>query len=165
LLRRYLEGFAPATRRDFAYWSGLPAKACSLAFEEIGPELKACEVEGLAGPHFVLKTQERPQRRRLGLKLLAKFDPLVLAHLDKSLFIKDKAQVFRKAGQVEAVVLSAGQAIGAWRLTRAGKTARIVVEPFRCFAAKELTSTEREAARMSKLLGFTDAEVQFREGS
>ncbi|MEZ0325890.1 MAG: winged helix DNA-binding domain-containing protein [Fimbriimonas sp.] len=162
LLRRYLQAFAPATKKDFYYWAGLGMVHVKAAFEELASELESCEIDGKAGQHFILKTQPVPEPRPLGLKLLAKFDALLLAHHDKSLFLppEDRSRVFRIAGQVEATVLSEGRVIGTWRLRRLGSRAMIAVEPFREFKAREKARLDKEAARMAKLLGFQSVQVE-----
>ncbi len=161
LLRRYLQGFALGTVKDFTYWAGLKAPEARQAFEELEPEIHAFAIEGKTATYYCLNEASAPLQAALGVKLLAKFDPLIMAYRDKSLLIPEESvkRVFRKAGQVEAVVLSDGVAIGTWRLSRAGSHANISVEPFRPLKVNERKRLEREAARMAKKLGFLDSSV------
>jgi hypothetical protein len=162
VLRRYLEAYGPATRHDFAHWTGMRMSAVRQAFERLDGSLTAVHVEGLKGVRYVYGGLEIGGEK-LGVKMLAKFDPLVLAHKDKGLFLanQDRDKVFRKAGQVEAVVLSEGQAVATWRMAKKSKRAGIAVEPFRPLGKREVRRLEREAERMCKALGAGEPDLNF----
>jgi len=164
LLKRYLASFGPATVADFTFWTGLKAPLAKKAFSEASDDLVTVTVEGMKGVRYALAnlvTEE--SSKNFGVRLLAKFDPLVLAHKDKSLFIpiEHKTKVFRKAGQVEAVVLMDGIASGTWRIDRNANRATFTVEPFRPFGKRETVQLRLEAERMAKAIGSKAAEVQF----
>jgi len=162
LFRRYLEGYAPATVSDFSHWSGLPVDLAKQAEREAG-ELERFEVEGMKGIRLALPGHDGIPPNPLGVKLLAKFDPLILSHRDKTLFIhpNDRTKIFRIAAQVEASVLSEGFACATWRLERKAKTAVIRVEPFRPLKIRETGRLEKEAAAMGKKLGYRAVEVLY----
>lgn len=154
LMRRYFSAFGPATLTDFRYWTGLFAADINRAFKIVEPELERFEVEGMTGKRFMyggMTTGKIPK-----VALLAKFDPLTLGHFDKTLFLplKDRDRVFRKAGQVEAGILVDGKFAGTWRLNRKGKSAVVVVEPFRKIAKARIPAIEREAGKAAKSLGL-----------
>lgn len=155
LLRRYLEGYGPATLSDFSHWTGLPLEICRPALHEAG-ELVRVHVEGMKGERLDIPDAAPPTEEPLGVRLLAKFDPLVLSHKDKTLFIheRDRTRIFRIAAQVEAVVLSDGIACATWRLERKAKSATIRVEPFRPLKPREQGRLEKQAAAMGKKLGY-----------
>ncbi|AIE85515.1 winged helix DNA-binding domain-containing protein [Fimbriimonas ginsengisoli] len=156
LLRRYLEAFGPATLSDFYRWSGLSAAESKLALNEAG-DLERLTVEGMKGERLALPGQlDAIPEGSLGVKLLAKFDPLILAHRDKTLFLPEKhhRHVFRIAGQVEAVVLSDGIACATWRLIRKGKKASIAIDPIRPLKPRESGRLAKEAASLVKKLGL-----------
>ncbi|MGV3614901.1 MAG: winged helix DNA-binding domain-containing protein [Fimbriimonas sp.] len=160
LFVRYVGAYGPASFRDFAHWVGLPQQELRGVVESVGDRVEAVRVEGFAEDRFVPAGTEVPSGP-LGVRLLAKFDPLVLSHRDKTLWLaeEDRTRVFRIAAQVEAVVLSQGRAIGTWRLERKAKTTLFHVEPFRPLKAREWEGIEKEAARMARNLGFPEATV------
>jgi hypothetical protein len=154
LMRRYFFAFGPATLTDFRYWTGLFAADINRAFKIVDPELERVEVDGMSGERFLYGGLAEGKIPKVAL--LAKFDPLTLGHFDKSLFLppKDWDRVFRKAGQVEAGVLFDGKFAGTWRLSRRGKLADVVVEPFRKISKARIPAIEREARKAAKSLGL-----------
>jgi len=103
LLLRYLSAYGPATRQDFAHWSGLKMKVAQAIFEACARDLIPVEVAGWRGDCYVrredeplLKTCEEPA----AVKLLPKFDPLLMAYTEKTRFIAEEhlARVYRPAG-------------------------------------------------------------------
>jgi len=162
LFRRYLEGYAPATVEDFYHWSGFSAQMAKQAVQEAG-ELDRFTVDGMKGERFTLPGAGPIPEGLLGVRLLAKFDPLILSHRDKTLFVHpdDRTKIFRIAAQVEAVVLSDGFACGTWRLERKAKSAVVRIEPFRKLKPRETGRIEKEAAAMGKKLGYKAIEIVY----
>ena len=159
LMRRYFAVYAPATLGDFAYWTGLEQAVCRDLLKHVGGELVECEVDGLKGTRYLplpdVEALDTPEAE--GVRLLAKFDVIVLGHKDKSLFFTEAQQkmVFRKAGQVEAVILENGLATGTWRLDRSGKKGTILVEPFgRKKPLQKPRLVKPHLKRFSKALGL-----------
>lgn len=133
LMRRYFAAYAPATLSDFAYWAGIEVTSARKCLQEISGELTPCEVDGMAGTRFVLTGEEDSELPEAeGYRLLAKFDVAVLGHKDKTWLLTPAQQkmVFRKAGQVEAVILEDGVPTGTWRIDRSSKTASLFIDPF-----------------------------------
>ena len=157
LLRAYLQAYGPATLRDFAYWTGFPQRDVRPAFEALSEEIEL--VEG----GFVRKGSREGIPAPRGAILLAKFDPLTLGHADKSRWLsdEDRGRVFRKAAQVEAVVLLRGRAAATWRLARTRTRARVTVEPFRPLNDSEKRSIERMAARLERSIGWGEVVVDY----
>lgn len=157
LLRRYLKGFGHGTIADFSHWAGLPQRDASSTFREMEEELVKLTVEGMPGTRYALKEGFHMEDEPLGLRLIAKFDPLILCHRDKGLFIphEHRKAVIRSAGHIEAVVLSDGVAIATWRIAPAGRKVIYRIEPFRKFKRGERSALNAEAQRMAGLLGHT----------
>lgn len=154
LLRGYLQSCGPATEADFAYWAGLKARDVRPLFDRLKDELTSVEVAGMKGVrHLLGPVQSKPIPR---IRLMAKFDPLTMAHRDKSLWLdrRFQGQVFRKAAQVEAVVLRKGQAAGTWRIERGTRTSTLRVEWWREPHPNDLQALEQEAARMALRAGW-----------
>ena len=161
LYRRYLGLYGPARSIDFALWTG--GRAIAPVFKALEPELAAVEIEGMPGVRHLMAEDleelgEAPVRAPI--RLLPKFDSMLLAHKDKSLFFPPGTvgKVFRPAGQIEAIVLVKGRVAGAWRTERTGKAVRVLVHPFRTLQPSEWKAVEREAHRV--LAGTTTTPVE-----
>jgi len=161
IFRRYLRSHAPASLNDFRLWCGVysgPAKQALAANEK---EVLPVRVQGMKDVRYILRDQEdslRNAKRASGVRLLAKFDPLMMAHWDKQLYLdpKNRKTVFQMAGQVEASVLIDGLVAGIWRITTKGRAATIAIQPFRDFTDREIGRIEKEADRLRRALGLKE---------
>lgn len=155
LFLRYVDAFGPVSLADFSHWVGMPQQTIRSAVESVRDQVEVVRLEGYPGDRFVPLGAEIPAGP-LGVRLLAKFDPLILAHRDKTLLLEEahRPRVFRIAAQVEAPVLSQGRVIGTWRLERKARTTTFHVEPFAPLKPREQSGIEKEAARISKNLGL-----------
>lgn len=162
LLCRYLQAYAPATKHDFAYWSGLPMSRVDRAMARAGDRFETVKLEGSPKPYLMLAGASEPEGDPWP-RLLAKFDPFVMSHRDKDLYLDSKHYkgVFRKAAQVEATVLVDGRIVGAWRAERAGRRIRIRIEPFGRMSKRTLSALGREAAGVGQGLGAEETEIVF----
>lgn len=133
LARRYLEGYAPATMKDFAAWSGLTLTDAKRGWEGLKGELLEVEVEGKTFwlPKSVNNNAGKPILR---VHLLPAFDAYLLGYADRDLIVPSKyqTQVYH-GGQTVPVVLVDGAAAGVWRYQKQGKRFKIVVHPFEDF--------------------------------
>ncbi len=162
LLIRYLSSYGPATKADFAFWTGYKTPQVTAAFNQAKNLIEPVEIEGYKGVRYSIVGQVTDEPVELGVRLLAKFDPLVLAHKDKALFIDPqfRKRVFRIAGQVEAVVLINGVAAGTWRMDRKAKRLDFTVEPFRKYGKREIGRIGKEAERIAKAVGVKQIDLQ-----
>jgi hypothetical protein len=162
LAYRYFSSYGPATLKDFSYWTGMSIGELKHAIDALGDRLEAVHVEKLKGVRFVARTTQAATKAP-DARLLAKFDPLTMAHADKGLFLEDghRTAVFRKAGQVEATVMLRGQVAGTWRMATDSKTLSVTVEPLRPIGQRETTQIAREAARLAKAFGKPSSSVEF----
>jgi hypothetical protein len=126
LVRRYLQGYGPATVADFAGWSGMSGKAATEAFRSVGGGLT--EVRVRAGePLWAMGDPEVPGRAPV--RLTGAFDNVILgyasreAHLDPA----HAAAVNRGGGMVKPVVVADGRVVGTWAYRAGG---RVEVRPF-----------------------------------
>ena len=90
--------------------------------------------------------------------MLGRFDPLLLAHRDKSWVVPDEYydRVWRPAGHIEAVVLVHGRAVATWRYDRLGAgTLAVRVFPFKRplprHVGMEVRRQAKEAARFFRV--------------
>ena len=81
-----------------------------------------------------MRSAESPAPRRAAwpLRLLHRFDPLLLAHKDKAWIVDPERYkaVWRKAGYVEAVILRRGRVAGTWGYERATRGTVVWLAPF-----------------------------------
>ncbi|KAJ3044463.1 hypothetical protein HDV00_001890 [Rhizophlyctis rosea] len=89
--------------------------------------------------------------------LLPRFDPLVLAHADKSMWIKPeyKPSVWTKNGLIIGTVLVDGQILGIWKYTKDGAGGmRVVVQNFESFDEGMREDVERQVEEYAGVLGL-----------
>jgi Winged helix DNA-binding domain len=151
LARRYLGGYGPAARADFAAWSGLSAADTKRAWALIadqtvpaGPDLVALAGTALDGPG--------PDSAPPEPRLLAHFDPLLMGYRDRELILDARyaKRIQAGGGFVRPAVLAGGRVAGTWRLER---RATLTVEPFTPLAAAELEALAADAADVGRFLG------------
>jgi len=156
-VRRYLRAFGPATPRDMAVWSGIPAREIERMWTGLGDDLAVVSVEG-APAHLLADDVEALRRAPLAdsvVRLLPHFETYLLGHRDKSHLV-DAAhykRVYRKAGWLTPVVLVDGRVAAIWSHRHIGDRWRITVEPFRRLAREEREGIATEAEDIGRFLG------------
>ena len=139
LARRYLQGYGPASRNDFAAWSGLPAadgtRALDLIADDLTPvsadgarlfalsgdSLEAAGDPGDLGTPGDLDTPGDPPPLLLG-----HFDSYLLGYRERGLVLDARyaRRIQAGGGFVQPVVVIGGRVAGTWRLTRPAGKAR-----------------------------------------
>jgi hypothetical protein len=152
LVRRYLAAFGPASVADAQAWSGLAGLRG--AFEALRPELRTFRdqrgVELFDLPDAPLPAADTPAP----VRFVPEYDNLVIGHADRSRVLPDahRRLVLLSAGRVRATVLVDGFVAAAWRAERAGKTARLRIEPFRPIDPTASAEIEAEGERLLRFL-------------
>ena len=149
LVRRYLGAFGPATEHDVARWAGItrvtPIRA-SLA------RLAARTYRNEEGrllydlPDTPLPDPDTPPPPRL----VARYDNLLLAHVDRTRILADvpATRVIATNGLVHATILVDGFVAGTWRL----ENGRVVLEPFGRLERDTRAALEAEAKRVEHFM-------------
>lgn len=138
LARRYLQGYAPVSIRDFASWSGLTLTDAKQGWKLLQEDDKLVEAQigdqTLWLPPSAAETKRKPQPT---VRLLPAFDTYLLGYADRDLIVplQYQEQVYH-GGQTVPVVLVDGEAAGVWRYQKQGKRIKIVVHPFESFDAQ-----------------------------
>jgi DNA glycosylase AlkZ-like len=119
LARVYLGAFAPATDRDFAYWSGLPLRDVRAGVESISKEIEEVRV----GDETMLAPRGgSPRLPATGqVRMLGNFDTYLLGWKDRAFSVDSKhAQHVKEGGGgwIRPVILEDGIVIGGWRSSR-----------------------------------------------
>jgi len=143
LASRFLDAFAPATLRDFATWSGLPAADAKRGWTAVDAHA------GQALP---------PVPGRCPVRLTGGFDTLLLGYADRSLHVPPTyaRRVNTGGGLVKPVVLDDGLVVATWRYVR-GRTDTVEVMPFEALTRRTMTGIEREVSAIGAFLGRTPA--------
>lgn len=114
LVRRYLEGFGPATAAVVSQFTFLRKPAVVAAIEALARDGEV-EVDGklLDVPGGLRPDEDTPAPPRL----LAMWDSVLLAYADRSRVIPDehRAHVIRRNGDVLPTLLVDGRVVGVWR--------------------------------------------------
>lgn len=153
--RRYFRSHAPASVRDFRWWSGLSALDARVAMDA-SPELRPMRIGDL--DLFDWVSGDDPDETGPRAHLLQPFDELVVAYTD-SRHVVDAKGLLREPkadGLLSRVVLLDGQVAGRWRreIGRAGVEVQIeLAVAFRRAAVDAIeVSAIRYAAFMTRPL-------------
>jgi hypothetical protein len=154
LVRRYLEGFGPATVADIGQFALLPRELIRAAVEALGDGLVRYEgpggVELLDVPGGALpdETVAAPPR------LLPMWDSILLAYADRSRVIPPeyRAHVIRRNGDTLPTILVDGQVAGVWRPTPDG----IEVTAFEAMPDDVWEGLDAEARSLLRLVAERD---------
>jgi uncharacterized protein YcaQ len=119
LARLYIRAFAPATDRDFAYWSGLPLRDVRAGLESISKEIEGVKVgdETMLAPRGGL-----PRLPATGqVRMLGNFDTYLLGWKDRGFSVAGEHAIHVKeggGGWIRPVILEDGIVVGGWRSSR-----------------------------------------------
>jgi hypothetical protein len=130
LARRYFAGFAPASDRDLAFWSGLPLRDCRLAIERIAGELDELRlgVDTLLAPTgWVARAPRSPV-----VRLLPTFDTYLMGYASREHAVDDVGarRVLPGGGVLRPAICVDGRLVGLWSSRRSGKRLAVSIEPF-----------------------------------
>jgi len=141
LARRYLSAFAPATDRDFAYWSGLPLRDVRAGLESISKEIEEVRVgdETMLTPRGGL-----PRPPATGqVRMLGNFDTYLLGWKDRGFSVSGEHATHVKeggGGWIRPVIVEDGIVLGGWRSSRKGGRLEIALN----LAKKERKRLQKE---------------------
>ncbi|HWI51178.1 MAG TPA: winged helix DNA-binding domain-containing protein [Symbiobacteriaceae bacterium] len=157
LFMAYARGYGPVTVRDFAHFSLLPVVRIRAIIERT-PGLAQVRLEGSKLTHYIPQADLPELLATTGseeapVRLLPRFDSLVLAHKDKARILDEplRRKVFKDAAVVEAVALIRGRIGGIWRMKTTARELRVEFHPF---GRQPASAVKAEAARLGKWLGL-----------
>jgi Winged helix DNA-binding domain len=145
LVRSYLAAYGPATKYDVGQWAGIP---------RVAPIAASLERQSL-------RTFRDEQRRTLydvpraplpgadtpaPVRLIPRFDNLVLSHADRSRILGDlpPSRIVTNNGLVHATILVDGFVAGTWQLDKG----RVTLEPFAPLSRDVKRAAQNEAERL-----------------
>jgi hypothetical protein len=157
LIRRYLEGFGPASAQDMAQFAMMYMPQVRAAVQAMAGEL--VQVDGPGGavlydvPGGIWPAEDTPAPPRL----LGMWDSVLLAHRDRDRVIPPayRKQVTRTNGDVLPTVLVDGYVAGVWRAAGSG----IEVTAFQPLTAETWAGLADEARSLTGFLADRDPRV------
>lgn len=126
LARRYFASHGPATLSDFAWWSGLPVKACRQAIEAIKTDFIAEVVDGETywfHPEITVPNVEYEK-----IYLLPAYDEFIISYKNRAamLTFENHLKAVSNNGVFRPVIVYKGQVIGIWKRTI--KAGQVILE-------------------------------------
>jgi len=125
--KRFFSTYGPATEADFRYWLSASASESRAAVQVLQDSNELAEVivgedEGEQRPQLVNRAdlpvlmEKPPPTAKWPVLLLGRFDPLLLAHADKTCWVDRKhyQRVWHQT-HIEPVLLVKGRIRGVWR--------------------------------------------------
>ena len=160
LAERYLAAYGPAEVSDLAFWYGTTLTRARRWIEAAGDRCRPLSV-GDRSAWFRASDAEdlcsgTPPPSRWPIRLLYRFDPLLLATKDKSWLIDEEhyKKVWRPGGHVEAVLLVRGRIGGTWRYDRKAKGLHVRLRPFSVLSRVVARAAEGQAAAIGDFLSL-----------
>jgi hypothetical protein len=155
LARLYIRAFAPATDRDFAYWSGLPLRDVRAGLESISKEIEEVRVGNgtmLAPRDGLPRLPSRGQVRMLG-----NFDTYLLGWKDRAFSVASEHAIHVKeggGGWIRPVILEDGIVVGGWRSSRKGGKLAISLNLPKAERERLGTQIDAEVADVARFEGI-----------
>ena len=108
--------------------------------------------------------EKPPARSEWPIKLLYRFDPLLLGIKDKSWIVDARhyKRVFRPAGHIEGILIEHGRAAGTWRYDRQNGGLAITVRPFDKLTRRVQAAVEKNAQGVAAFFGLPLADLTVR---
>jgi hypothetical protein len=146
LIRRYLQGFGPASPNDIANWAGLPARPVGAALERMDLRRFRDEAGDLLVdlPRLALPAAETPAPHRY----LPTWDATLLVHCRRALILPEehRPKIFHvKAPQSFPTFTVDGAVAGTWR----HEGSRVRLQPFGRLARADREQLEDEGRRLA----------------
>ncbi len=159
LAQRYLNGYGPATLKDFAGWSGLSMTDARQGWESALATYNYIEAQTSDAALWLSASAADNLRQQANatpiVRLLPAFDTHLLGYANRDQLVRPQHQpeVYH-GGQIVPVVLVDGLAAGVWRYERQRKRLTIRVRPFDAFDVKVQQGIAEEAEDIGRFFGL-----------
>ncbi len=144
IFERYLKTYGPATLSDFSHWSGVGSTILS-------QQISTNQINYFQDNNKIYYYINNANGKVEYPIILSKFDPLLVAYKDKSWILGDidAKTIWRKAGQIEAVIVAESGIIATWRMKCGANSAAVTVMPIRKISKKMITEIEAKFKRLA----------------
>jgi len=165
LARRYLCVYGPATVQDLAYWRGVSVGNARHWLAALGDKVIEVNVEGQTVLAVRADTdalnETPPPEEAWPVRLLYRFDPLLLGVKDKSWIVDPTYynRVWRPAGHIEGTIIEYGRIVGTWRYDWQSGGLAVSVFPFEVLPGHVRAAVERHAAGLAAFFGVELVEL------
>jgi hypothetical protein len=149
LTNRYFLSHAPATLKDFCWWSGLSVgdakKGIEMVKSDFISETIGTETYYFHAAHTNTKGSEN------ALHLLPAFDEFLISYRDRtaSIGLENQSKAFTSNGIFRPVIVWNGQVIGTWKKAIKSKQLNITTDLFTPFSDIQKAYFEKVVAQMS----------------
>jgi hypothetical protein len=153
LARRYFAAFAPATERDFSFWSGLPLGECRLGIERIARELGEVAIPGETA--FAPRGWRARAPRSRAVRLLPAFDTYLMGY-GKRMHATDRAgekRILPGGGVLRPTICVDGRLVGLWSNRRSGRRVTVALDPFEPLDDEVMSALEEDVADIGRFEG------------
>jgi len=157
VLRRFLDGYGPATHDDVARWWGVQPKVGRDWVARHAADLEQVDLDGR--PHW-MTPEGAAGLAGAGppppVRLLGGFDPYVVAPVGQRRALVPQEyhpRVSRTSGWISPVLLVDGRYRGVWEYERTGAGVVATVTPFGALPVRVRRAAERQAAAFGPVLG------------
>ncbi|MFC4590624.1 winged helix DNA-binding domain-containing protein [Sphaerisporangium corydalis] len=171
LALRFFRGRGPATRQDFAGWTGLTAADAKRGIAAAGDRLTGVTVEGVEmylEPALLATAPSEPHPRPLDttpattdggeFRVLPGFDEYLLGYKDRSLMLADEhkpAIIPGNNGVFQATVVRDGRVVGTWKRSLLKTKVQVVVRPLVPLGTDDLAKIEQAFEGYARFVGRT----------
>ena len=152
LAQRYLASHGPATRQDYAWWSGLSAKEARLGIDS-APGLVPLEVDGT---EYWIADDPPSAGLEDAAHLLPPFDEYLLGYKERSLVLEPAfaRRVNAGGGMLKPTVLLNGHIVGMWSYKREKEGLAVAIQPFGQLESNERDSIDDAGTPLGRFLSL-----------
>jgi hypothetical protein len=147
----YFRAHAPATTKDFAWWSSLPMAEAKRAVSLAGDLLQSSTVDGIE--YWQLRQAPAASSELLPVLLLPAFDEYTVAYADRTVAC-DESQLRSISHGLAPNIIINGRIAGTWkRMLRANGSVCVAPSLLRILNRKEQAGLARATERYAAFLG------------
>jgi hypothetical protein len=155
VLERYLGAFGPASKRDVAAWAGVAQRDFGEAWKRL-PTVSYRDEKGVE----LLDLPDRPlppASTKLPVRFLSRWDQVLLAYADRERIIPPELNELRLTLSGDQTVTVDGRVAASWKLERATRRVKVVIEPHVAIRKSAHAAIRAEAKRTAR---FAEPEAE-----
>jgi hypothetical protein len=155
VLERYLGAFGPASKRDVAAWAGVAQRDFGEAWKRL-PTVSYRDEKGVE----LLDLPDQPlppASTKLPVRFLSRWDQVLLAYADRERIIPPELNELRLTLSGDQTVTVDGRVAASWKLERATRRVKVVIEPHVAIRKSAHAAIRAEAKRTAR---FAEPEAE-----